>query len=310
MKTHTLRAQKNVFRAISQLLKVRFTVMVTYSFHLYSRSSHHFILSMHKGMSFRTNHMMRIVWVHVVVQLVQIKVEPRIKLNHSIYMYTELQNTLLGHLLGINLVPFFQRIEINFLAPQKTVGSYCSSFLVDKGFSIRCSIYLAIACCICCLFTSLLFRFSWTSIKNKTEFKGPKSFLCRLSLKFPKLKQLVLLQITIWLFCGPAKAVGNQAEQLQNLLYRAPEIRTGTAQCLGSCEMLTPPEVNCDFLSNAQGICRRALTCTCSLINTLIQLCQLQILLVYNRTSWTGHEQNGECVCGRLLDCSSHFVQV
>ena len=32
------------FRAISQLLKLRFTAMVTYSFHLYSRSSHNFIL--------------------------------------------------------------------------------------------------------------------------------------------------------------------------------------------------------------------------------------------------------------------------
>ena len=31
-------------RAFSQLLKLRFTAMVTYSFHLYSRSSHHFIL--------------------------------------------------------------------------------------------------------------------------------------------------------------------------------------------------------------------------------------------------------------------------
>ena len=30
--------------AISQLLKLRFTAMVTYSFHLHSRSSHHFIL--------------------------------------------------------------------------------------------------------------------------------------------------------------------------------------------------------------------------------------------------------------------------
>ena len=46
-------AQKKVFRgfneklflrAISQLLKLRFAVMVTYSFHLYSCSSHHFIL--------------------------------------------------------------------------------------------------------------------------------------------------------------------------------------------------------------------------------------------------------------------------
>ena len=32
------------FRAFSQLLKLRFTAMVTYSFHLYSRSSHYFIL--------------------------------------------------------------------------------------------------------------------------------------------------------------------------------------------------------------------------------------------------------------------------
>ena len=33
--------RKTYFRAISQLLKLRFTAMVTYSFHLYSRSSHH-----------------------------------------------------------------------------------------------------------------------------------------------------------------------------------------------------------------------------------------------------------------------------
>ena len=31
------------FGLFSQLLKLRFTAMVTYSFHLYSRSSHHFI---------------------------------------------------------------------------------------------------------------------------------------------------------------------------------------------------------------------------------------------------------------------------
>ena len=37
-------APKNFFRAISQLLNLRFTAMVTYSFHFYSRSSHHFIL--------------------------------------------------------------------------------------------------------------------------------------------------------------------------------------------------------------------------------------------------------------------------
>ena len=36
--------KKTFLRAISQLLKLRFTAMVTYSFHLYSRSSHHFIL--------------------------------------------------------------------------------------------------------------------------------------------------------------------------------------------------------------------------------------------------------------------------
>ena len=33
------------FRLFSQLLKLRFTAMVAYSFHLYSRSSHHFIQS-------------------------------------------------------------------------------------------------------------------------------------------------------------------------------------------------------------------------------------------------------------------------
>ena len=35
-------------RAFSQLFKLQFTAMVTYSFHLYSRSSHHFILSLQK----------------------------------------------------------------------------------------------------------------------------------------------------------------------------------------------------------------------------------------------------------------------
>ena len=38
-----LKPRKTFFRTISQLLKLRFTAMVTYSFHLYSRSSHHFI---------------------------------------------------------------------------------------------------------------------------------------------------------------------------------------------------------------------------------------------------------------------------
>ena len=57
MKTHTLEAGQSIrvriplkprnpffffFRAFSQLLKLRFTAMVTYSFHMYSRSSHHF----------------------------------------------------------------------------------------------------------------------------------------------------------------------------------------------------------------------------------------------------------------------------
>ena len=41
--SNPVEAPKNFFRAISQLLKLRFTAMVTYSFHLYSRSSHHFI---------------------------------------------------------------------------------------------------------------------------------------------------------------------------------------------------------------------------------------------------------------------------
>ena len=37
-------APKNLFFGLfSQVLKLRFTAMVTYSFHLYSRSSHHFI---------------------------------------------------------------------------------------------------------------------------------------------------------------------------------------------------------------------------------------------------------------------------
>ena len=38
------RGFNGIFRAFSQLLKLRFTAMVIYSFHLYSRSSHHFIL--------------------------------------------------------------------------------------------------------------------------------------------------------------------------------------------------------------------------------------------------------------------------
>ena len=43
MKTHTLEAGQFIFGLFSQLLKLRFTAMVTYSFHLYSRSSQHFI---------------------------------------------------------------------------------------------------------------------------------------------------------------------------------------------------------------------------------------------------------------------------
>ena len=39
-----LKPRNPFFRAFSQLLKLRFTAMVTYTFHLYSRSSHHFIL--------------------------------------------------------------------------------------------------------------------------------------------------------------------------------------------------------------------------------------------------------------------------
>ena len=54
MKTHILEAGQFIevriplkprnpfFRAFSQLLKLRFTAMVTYSFHFYSRSLHHF----------------------------------------------------------------------------------------------------------------------------------------------------------------------------------------------------------------------------------------------------------------------------
>ena len=38
-----LKPRKTFFRVISQLLKMQFTVMVTYSFHLYSRNSHNFI---------------------------------------------------------------------------------------------------------------------------------------------------------------------------------------------------------------------------------------------------------------------------
>ena len=39
-----LKPRNPFFRAFTQLLKLRFTAMVTYSFHLYSRSSHNFIL--------------------------------------------------------------------------------------------------------------------------------------------------------------------------------------------------------------------------------------------------------------------------
>ena len=38
-----LKPRKLFFGLFSQLFKLRFTAMVTYSFHLYSRSSHHFI---------------------------------------------------------------------------------------------------------------------------------------------------------------------------------------------------------------------------------------------------------------------------
>ena len=42
--SNPVEAPKNFFSGyFSQLLKLRFTAMVTYSFHLYSRSSHHFI---------------------------------------------------------------------------------------------------------------------------------------------------------------------------------------------------------------------------------------------------------------------------
>ena len=44
-----------VFRAFSQLLKLRFTAMVTYLIHLYFRSSHHFILC------FKANFVSRII---------------------------------------------------------------------------------------------------------------------------------------------------------------------------------------------------------------------------------------------------------
>ena len=42
--SNPVEAPKNLFFGLfSQLLKLRFAAMVTYSFHLYSRSSHHFI---------------------------------------------------------------------------------------------------------------------------------------------------------------------------------------------------------------------------------------------------------------------------
>ena len=42
--SNPVEAPKNHFFGLfSQLLKLRFTAMVTYSFHLYSRSSHHFV---------------------------------------------------------------------------------------------------------------------------------------------------------------------------------------------------------------------------------------------------------------------------
>ena len=42
--SNPVEAPKNLFFGLfSQLLELRFTAMVTYSFHLYSRSSHHFI---------------------------------------------------------------------------------------------------------------------------------------------------------------------------------------------------------------------------------------------------------------------------
>ena len=44
MGSNPVEARNPFFRAFSQLLKLPFTAMVTYSFHLYSRSSHHFIL--------------------------------------------------------------------------------------------------------------------------------------------------------------------------------------------------------------------------------------------------------------------------
>ena len=42
--SNPVEAPKIFVRATSQLRKLWFTAMVTYSFHLYSRSSHHFIL--------------------------------------------------------------------------------------------------------------------------------------------------------------------------------------------------------------------------------------------------------------------------
>ena len=43
--SNPVEAPKVFFGLFSQLLKLRFTAMVTYSFHLYSRSSHHYIQS-------------------------------------------------------------------------------------------------------------------------------------------------------------------------------------------------------------------------------------------------------------------------
>ena len=40
---------EKLFQATSQLLKLQFTAMVTFSFHLYSRSSHHSVLNSYSG---------------------------------------------------------------------------------------------------------------------------------------------------------------------------------------------------------------------------------------------------------------------
>ena len=49
MGSNPIEARKKFFGAILQLLKLQFTAMFTYSFHLYARSSHNFIVEQDKN---------------------------------------------------------------------------------------------------------------------------------------------------------------------------------------------------------------------------------------------------------------------